>query len=485
MKKEIREPNPNEEIIHDDEAYLLSEEKHMLNEELQNDENNIVATGNREHYEMLDEKDNTSFSNEDNNQYEINNDNININNTEEEIKNIASLGNTENPNEEIQNIETDPQNKSSLISLSSLAKCQSCFNDFDNINHWPYLLKCSHFFCKECIESLFTDDQGIKCPVDGYVAKTLSDCEMLTQLILKPKPIQLQPQKPKIKQVDNNININTIQQNDNYCKIHPDQKLSHYVEETREVICVYCAFNKMKQNPRITIKELKEKIEEYINELDTFKEKYRSFADLLQNVLNEVYVNKTNEEKKVEAIYDTMINYLINNKKVFLSKVNDLFTENKNVLSMQIENLANKIETIECLQNDLSYNKILKFNEIIDKFNLFMRDNNNISKCDISINEFRFSHDDENKAMLYLNNFGDLKSKKKNYKMSGNSGQKTQFYTQETNGAMPKKFTDNSINNFNNSLYKSKSGYEFEDTKDHLSLLNKYTYPGKTNNFLK
>ena len=75
MKKEIREPNPNEEIIHDDEAYLLSEEKHMLNEELQNDENNIVATGNREHYEMLDEKDNTSFSNEENNQYEINNDN--------------------------------------------------------------------------------------------------------------------------------------------------------------------------------------------------------------------------------------------------------------------------------------------------------------------------------------------------------------------------------------------------------------------------
>ena len=56
MKKEIREPNPNEEIIHDDEAYLLSEEKQMLNEELQNDENNIVATGNRELYEMLDEK---------------------------------------------------------------------------------------------------------------------------------------------------------------------------------------------------------------------------------------------------------------------------------------------------------------------------------------------------------------------------------------------------------------------------------------------
>ena len=34
--------------------------------------------------------------------------------------------------------------------------------------------------------------------------------------------------------------------NKNCCKIHKEQKLTHYIEDTNQLICVYCAFEKYK-----------------------------------------------------------------------------------------------------------------------------------------------------------------------------------------------------------------------------------------------
>ena len=76
-----------------------------------------------------------------------------------------------------------------------------------------------------------------------------------------------------------------------------DQKLTHYVEDTRELICVYCAFNKLKNNSKMVIKEITEKIRDYVNDLDILLENNQKYAVSLQNILNEIHINKENEEK--------------------------------------------------------------------------------------------------------------------------------------------------------------------------------------------
>ena len=66
------------------------------------------------------------------------------------------------------------------------------------------------------------------------------------------------------------INNSTITSNKKNMEIYitniqPEQKITHFVEETSELICIHCAFNKLKNNQNIQIKEIPEKCKEYLN----------------------------------------------------------------------------------------------------------------------------------------------------------------------------------------------------------------------------
>ena len=104
-------------------------------------------------------------------------------------------------------------------------KCRSCKNDFDVEVCIPHLLKCGHYYCKNCIQTTLTDSDGnVYCPTDGYVNTNITE----------------RKNKPRV--------VNSKPNQTGYCTLHPTQKFSHYIEDTKEVICVYCAFKKFKNN---------------------------------------------------------------------------------------------------------------------------------------------------------------------------------------------------------------------------------------------
>ena len=61
--------------------------------------------------------------------------------------------------------------------------CQCCNKEFDDKKNIPCLLKCNHIFCKICLETYFTEKEGIKCPIDGLVGKDLNDVKVVNSLI--------------------------------------------------------------------------------------------------------------------------------------------------------------------------------------------------------------------------------------------------------------------------------------------------------------
>jgi hypothetical protein len=148
------------------------------------------------------------------NNIETYNNNINNNN---EIENI-----NEEENEEEEETENIP-----LITLKYISICQCCKNSFNSYENVPFLFKCGHFFCKKCIEENFTDEEGIKCPNDGLIAFSINELKLLSNLIN-----------------DNNNNNNF--NNENLCEIHKE-KFSHFVEDSNEIVCVYCAFERLKR----------------------------------------------------------------------------------------------------------------------------------------------------------------------------------------------------------------------------------------------
>jgi hypothetical protein len=360
-----------------------------------------------------------------------------------------------NPNINLPNLTTSP-----LIQFTSLYYCQSCNSQFNTSTHLPYLFKCNHFFCKQCIQTTFLTSNGIKCPKDGIIANSLDDCTIITNII-------------------------TPRQS-NTCQLHKSQPFTHYVEETREIICVYCAFNKMRSNPKLTIKEIKEKIKEYIHDIDLLHVHHSQFANFLQELLDQINENKQSQQNKIITLFDQMISYLENKKKVLLNKIDCLYHENSLVINDKLNMLSHKVEEAIKLKNEFDdiENNVKDFNVIIDGFNEFIKDNNTKTQLDIIINEYNFAHDDENKAYKYINNFGDLKSKKKQFTFgmnNNNNNNNNEHIQQPTNIIHNDVYDDDNVYQ-HHSIKKQQQQHQTlilnnTPTSNRLASLNKYTCP--------
>ena len=241
--------------------------------------------------------------------------------------------------------------------------------------------------------------------------------------LLKKRPMYKTSRFRRSKSVLNNYNSNSshidTDDSSNFCAIHPEQRISHFVEETKELICIHCAFNKLKNDPNIQIKEIPEKCKEYIADLEGIIEKNRGYIQIIKNSIGHINENKQNEEKKIIEIYEELTNLLITNRNNYLIKIEEIYQQNKSTMYKKLESFEEIIDISEKLQEDFStlQNKAPnEFNFLVQAFNQFIREINDKSNSEIHIIQYNFSHDEANKIIKYINNFADVKSKKKIFK---------------------------------------------------------------------
>ena len=352
---------------------------------------------------------------------QIKKNNITPNNNINNNLNEDNYENEENENEENENSQEQNEEGESdgipLITLNYISICQCCKNPFNSTINIPYLFKCGHFFCKKCIEEQFTDEEGIKCPNDGLVAYSIKELKLLNNLITD-------------KYVESNTQREGFLNNGNLCEIHKGQKLTHYIEDTKELICVYCAFSRFKKNPKSEIKEIKEKFVDINNDVDIVIEDNQHNVEMIQGALKNIKKNKETEEKRVNNFFDQIMNFLKNKKYEIMSQIDSLFTENARKLSQKLEIFSGKIEQSENLKNaieEYNQNSNITFLEILDNYNKLAKDPNDTNKLNIQLQEYRFNHDDESKMLKYINNFGDLKVVPKLFSFNGGKENEIQF----------------------------------------------------------
>ena len=416
---------------------------------------------------------------------------------EEEIEN----GEVEDIEGEIENeVEGEGEEENiPLVTLKFISICQFCKNNFDSNLHLPYLLKCGHFFCLKCIKENFTDEEGIKCPNDGLVALSVKELKLLNNLITD-KSIPSQRDNININNKDNlnnnNININGIDNNNinekidttNTCKIHKGQKLTHIITETKQLVCVYCAFDVVRKNPKCEVKEIKEKFDELILDAEKIINLNQNNIKIIQDSLKDIKKNKETEEKSINAYFDHIFKYLNSKKSEYLSQIDSLFTDNAKQLKQKLEIFSEQIEQGESLKALIdNYENNNNFDEIMETFVKL----ENIKKSEkdnslINLQEYKFSHDDETKIMKYINNFGDIKTINKyvhfqnekkdifNLKVSSNVApiveeQKKNFFNFNTNPALIS--NNNLINNKNSSRLTNNSN-ENQDMENEINFNN-------------
>lgn len=310
----------------------------------------------------------------------------------------------ENEGEEEENIP--------LVTLKFISICQYCKNPFNSNIYLPYLLKCGHFFCLKCIKEHFTDEEGIKCPNDGLVALSIKELKILNNLITD-KNITSQRDK-KENQIDNDINgidNNSKLNENNMCKIHKGQKLTHIITDTKQLVCVYCAFDLVRKNPKCEVKEIKEKFDEFVNEADKVINVNQNNIKIIQESLKDIKKNKEIEEKNINTYFEHIFKYLTSKKAEYLSQIDSIFTDNAKKLSKKLEIFSEQIEQGESLKGLIdNYEQNNNFDEILESYIKLQSIKSNEQENQINLQEYKFSHDDETKIMKYINNFGDIKT---------------------------------------------------------------------------
>ena len=503
--KEEYDNNENEEINNMESKDSLRKylEQQMKHDQIQNNDNNINVNQNSIKNKLSTNEENISKkiqNSKDENEINItkkseknmqnmqgiqkellnNNQNEEFEGEEQEQENYPGEE-EEVENGELEDIEGEVENEAEgegegeeeenipLVTLKFISICQFCKNNFNSTVHLPYLLKCGHFFCLKCIKENFTDEEGIKCPNDGLVALSVKELKLLNNLITD-KSIPSQRDIKDNLENNENININgidNISKTDlkNTCKIHKGQKLTHIITETKQLVCVYCAFDVVRKNPKCEVKEIKEKFDELVLDAEKIINLNQNNIKIIQDSLKDIKKNKETEEKNVNLYFDHIFKYLNSKKGEYLSQIDSFFTDNVKKLNQKLENFSEQIEQGESLKALIdNYENNNNFDEIMDTYIKL----ENIKKSEkensqVNLQEYKFSHDDETKIMKYINNFGDIKTVNKfihfqnekkdifNLKVSSNVApieeQKKSFFNFNTNPAL---INNNNININNN-----------------------------------
>ena len=397
--------------------------------------NKLTSQNNEINYENTSD-DNNNIINQENNNTDENNqittENKIDNDTdlkEEEIEN--DINNEKKSEDEEESQETEEELP--LITLNFISVCQCCKNKFDKRNHIPYLLKCGHFFCLNCINQYFTDKTGIVCPSDGPVAKSINDLKLLKYLIFNSKSktkkdskniIQIPKNndyekidyynymKRNLQNYDSDIN-NNINTRNNKCHIHKNQKLTHIICDTNEIICVHCAFEMLKLNPTLQIKELKEKYNELSDFIDNIMNSSQKNIDLIQNTIDLIKKNKENEMKKVKLFYNSLIKFLEKEKKTKMQKIESISKDNLNNLEQKLLIFNEIIEQGEEFQNNLDKDDIninQNYSSVINNYNniLKLNQSNNSDHSNNKLKYIKFINKNSSQVKEYINKIANI-----------------------------------------------------------------------------
>ena len=450
------------QIYENDDAYLLGEDisgsgdailKDKLNNNKMNNYNqdellNKFNTNSSREEEQLYNTENQNNNNDNDNINEVNNsltdkkymineinsdledaENNDKNNDNNNIKNENNQNNFDENAINNNNIENESNDSElPLVTLNFLSICQCCKNSFNSVDNIPYLLKCGHFFCKQCITQQFTDEEGIKCPNDGIVAKSISDLKILNNFITDKTVSQRTSTNYLIPNnyTNSNNNINNYL-NIQYktCEIHKGQKLTHFIEETKELICVYCAFERFKQNQGIEIKEIIDKCREMEQEMDCIIEENQYNVGIIQTSLKEIKKNKENEEKKINEIFDKLREVIKIKRDEHLNKIDNLFTNNAEKLSQKLELFSYKIEKGEDIKEKinifLSNEDNNKFLQLLEYYNKIKNEIKLSPNLKLNLYKYKFYYDDEITVSKIISKFGEIKLIPKAFSFMGNS----------------------------------------------------------------
>ena len=192
--------------------------------------------------------------------------------------------------------------------MKELLKCNRCQQEYNENNRVPYLYPCGHYLCDKC--RITNSLKQFICPIDGNILNKKND--------------------------KNQIHITPFENSTEYCVTHKVIK-THFIEETKEIFCVFCALDKMKNNPFIEIQEIKSKTYEMSLSIYNEIDKITGQIELVEKYMKDNKNCQETEKNKIEIKYNKIIEEIKLKKKELIEQIDEVYLSNEKQLTHFLE----------------------------------------------------------------------------------------------------------------------------------------------------
>ncbi|XP_036402000.1 uncharacterized protein LOC118789594 [Megalops cyprinoides] len=212
--------------------------------------------------------------------------------------------------------------------------CSVCFDVFKD----PVLLKCSHSFCRVCLQQCWKEKSSRECPICKNKA---SAEDPPLNLVLKNIVESYLKQK---------ADSEAAEKSEARCSLHGEKLLLFCVED-QEALCLVCQTSKKHKTHQLCpVEEAAQDLKEELRaELNPIKEKLQRFIKAKQEckkTAQNIRSQAQNTERQVKAEFDKLHQFLRDEEVARLAALRKEEEQKSQMMKEKIENLTRHISTL-------------------------------------------------------------------------------------------------------------------------------------------
>ncbi|XP_036401416.1 tripartite motif-containing protein 35-like [Megalops cyprinoides] len=218
-------------------------------------------------------------------------------------------------------------------SLEEELCCSVCCDIFKD----PVVLKCSHNFCRVCLQQCWKEKSSRECPI----CRGKASIEPLPNLVLKNVIELYVKQKTKSE---------AAEKSEARCRLH-GEKLLLFCEEDQEAVCVVCQTSKKHRHHQLCpVEEAAEDLKEELRSaMNCIKEKLERFIKVKQEckkTAEHIRNQAQNTERQIKAEFEKLHQVLRVEEEARLAALREDEEQKSEMVKEKIENLTRHISTL-------------------------------------------------------------------------------------------------------------------------------------------
>ncbi|KAG9329482.1 hypothetical protein JZ751_004499 [Albula glossodonta] len=218
--------------------------------------------------------------------------------------------------------------------------CSVCFDIFKE----PVVLKCSHSFCRTCLQQCWEGKSSRECPIcrrkssmsDPPVSLVLKN---IVEAYLKKKS----DSEPMKKSADE-------EKTETHCKLHAE-KLVLFCEDDQKLLCVVCQTSKNHKNHQVCPVEeaaldLKEELKTALSPMKEKLERFTKVQQECEKTAEHIRSQALHTERQVKAEFEKLHQFLRDEEVARLAALREEEEQKSRKMKEKITNITRQVSTL-------------------------------------------------------------------------------------------------------------------------------------------